>query len=566
MIGVVANSSDEAAVREFFELFKTSWEFYEPERKYDVILCAEAGNLDLEEDAAKLVLIYSGCRLPLDDTENVQVAKAGNEAHTLLYKGFRIPIYGDHLLFRENTGALPARELPNSPIYCPQLPGRAVVRIGYDLFAEVRTLLSTGQPAVNAAIPTLELHIALLRALIVTNGIPISEIPPVPAGYRFIACLTHDVDHPMIRRHKFDHTMFGFLYRAICGSLVDAFRGRVPWQKVRTNWAAVLKLPLIHLGLAKDCWSEMERYVDLEGGARSSYFVIPFAGRPGRSRTGTAPSARAARYGAADISGQVRNLISAGCEIGLHGIDAWADSSRGSDELEEIRRITGQKEIGVRMHWLYFDEQSPLTLEKAGASYDSTVGYNETIGYRAGTTQAYKHPGTSHLIELPMHLMDTALFFTGYLDLSAEEARIPVRDMIDNAIQFGGCLTVNWHDRSIAPERLWDEFYVDLVADLRARGAWLATAGQAVAWFRKRRSAAFESVGLEAETLRVKIAVEAADDLPGLQLRVSDGHEQRQKTLIAHPRAESSGDPGQKKTVDACVAFPSEMATATETN
>ena len=44
----------------------------------------------------------------------------------------------------------------------------------------------------------------------------------------------------------------------------------------------------------------------------------------------------------------------------------------------------------MRMHWLYYDQQSPGVLEKAGAVYDSTIGYNETVGYRAGTTQAYK--------------------------------------------------------------------------------------------------------------------------------------------------------------------------------
>jgi len=31
----------------------------------------------------------------------------------------------------------------------------------------------------------------------------------------------------------------------------------------------------------------------------------------------------------------------------------------------------------------------------------------------------------------------------------------------------GGVLTVNWHDRSIAPERLWDDFYLDLLDDLK---------------------------------------------------------------------------------------------------
>ncbi len=110
-----------------------------------------------------------------------------------------------------------------------------LARIGYDLFSEVRTLLTVGQPPANANMPALELHIAFLRDLITGCGVPLVEIPPVPDGYRFIACLTHDVDHPSIRRHKWDHTMFGFLYRAIFGSLRNLIRGRMSVQDLLTN-------------------------------------------------------------------------------------------------------------------------------------------------------------------------------------------------------------------------------------------------------------------------------------------------------------------------------------------
>ena len=30
-------------------------------------------------------------------------------------------------------------------------------------------------------------------------------------------------------------------------------------------------------------------------------------------------------------------------------------------------------------------------------------------------------------------------------------------------------LTINWHDRSILPERLWDPFYGELIGDLKNR-------------------------------------------------------------------------------------------------
>src|SRR5205823_13601053 len=142
-------------------------------------------------------------------------------------------------------------------------------------------------------------------------------------------------------------------------------------------------------------------------------------------------------------------------------------------------------DIGVRMHWLYFDEQPPMTLEKARASYDSTDVYNETVGYRAGTSQAYKPLEVDRIMELPLHVMDTALFYPSYLNLTSEEASAHVGMIVEHAAQSGGCVTVNWHDRSIAPERLWGDFYSHTVEQLRSRGAWFATAGEAVAWFRK---------------------------------------------------------------------------------
>ena len=57
-----------------------------------------------------------------------------------------------------------------------------------------------------------------------------------------------------------------------------------------TNWAAALKLPFVHLGLAKDFWREFDdRYLELEEGLRSTFFVIPFSGRAGNKSHGPAP-------------------------------------------------------------------------------------------------------------------------------------------------------------------------------------------------------------------------------------------------------------------------------------
>jgi peptidoglycan/xylan/chitin deacetylase (PgdA/CDA1 family) len=372
-----------------------------------------------------------------------------------------------------------------------------------------------------AQVPTLELHIAMLRDMIVRCSILLVEIPPLPAGYKFIACLTHDVDHPGIRNHKCDHTMFGFLYRAIVGSLINFCRGRRSVRYLAANWMAAFSLPLVHLGLAKDFWNQLDRYIEIEGDVTSTFFIIPTKGDPGHNATGRAPSMRAARYDVAEITDQIHRLVSARHEIGLHGIDAWRDPTKGRVELECIRDVTGASEVGVRMHWLYFDEQTPATLEKAGFSYDSTVGYNDAVGYRAGTTQAFKPLGTERLLELPMHIMDTALFFPAHMNLSAKQARRVVDILVASTSRFGGVLTINWHDRSIAPERMWDESYIELLEDLKSREVWFPTAMDAVSWFRKRRSAVIENVTNEDKAIRINVSMREGDDnLPGLRIRV----------------------------------------------
>ena len=247
---------------------------------------------------------------------------------------------------------------------------------------------------------------------------------------------------------------------------------------------------------------------------------------------------------------RIQKLLAAGCEVGLHGIDAWIDDSEGREELEEIRRLTGAAEIGVRMHWLYYDQQSPRGLGEGRSGYDSTIGYNETVGYRAGTTQVYKPLEASRLLELPLHVMDTALFYPLILVCPRERRGSRLGRMADNAVRFGGCLTINWHDRSVAPERLWDEPYRDLIEDLKSRGAWFATAGQAISWFRKRRSVVFETDCIEPDALRAKVAPDHCDNLPGLRLRI---HKARKSSEIGAYASDDYFDTTFDETVDALV-------------
>jgi len=519
MIGVLANEAEHSVIFEFFELFKTPWEFYQTNSHYDVLICS---NRSFRKGSAELVLVYGADQPGFDQENGIELHSRFSDT-VLLYKGDRIPIYRDCVTFkRKGPGAFVHEPTGQPALLEFAAPEQTSVRIGFDLFQEIRHLLTHGQSVAYARIPTLEMQIAALRDLIVSYSIPLVEIPPVPPGYNFIVCLTHDVDHAGIRNHRFDHTMFGFLYRATIGSLINFCLGRRSVGYLAANWMAAFSLPFVYLGIIKDFWNRFDRYIDLEAGLNSTFYVIPKKGDPGQNAGGVAPMRRAARYDATEIKGQIQQLLSAGREIALHGIDAWRDVAKGQAELETIRQLTGISETGVRMHWLFFDENSPGKLEEAGFSYDSTVGYNETVGYRAGTTQVFKPLGAARLLELPMHVMDTALFYSGYMNLSPKQGAAVAGDLINKASRFGGVLTINWHDRSIAPERLWGGVYRKLLHELKKREPWFPTAAQAVSWFRKRRSAKIESVTRDGNTIRVKVSIsdkEAA--LPELRIRVN---------------------------------------------
>ena len=531
MISILASDADQPVVREFFELFKTPWQFHKGDAPAKILLCngravAETqtvlsavlptGNRQADISRvlprciydAVLVIVFTSEPTAFDENSGISY-ESKTEPGFFKYDGVELPVYGRQLVEKNSQQIVFRRGLMN---------GRPFVRVGFDLFAEIRHLLTAGQPIENAAVPALEQHVAFVRELILSHALPLVEIPPRPVGHEFITCLTHDVDHAGIRNHKFDHTMFGFLYRATAGSVLDVCAGRKNISQLGQNIFAALRLPLVHLGLARDFWYQFDHYTALEAGRPSTFYVIPKKGETGLDSLGQRMPRRAASYDAADLRDILQRLEMTGKEVTVHGLDAWRDAAAGREERGRIGGLVNHDTAGVRMHWLYFDAAAPEKLEAAGFLYDSTSGYNSTVGYRAGTVQVFKPLTTERLLELPMHIMDTALFYPSYLNLSPKQADAVVQQLIENACRFGGVLTVNWHDRSLAPERLWGNFYEQLLGHLQGKKAWFATAAQAVAWFRWRRAATFENAGTD--KVKIKLPAIADDRLPPLRVRV----------------------------------------------
>ena len=516
MIGVIPKAGQREIVEEFFELFKTPWEWYVPGRTYDIVI-ATADEFD--EIGARVLLVYGPDPKNIDLSLKVTVNRRHEET-MLKYREAFVPVYRGSLTF---STACPSTDLLKANLDVAALkialPRQTVFRVGFDIFEEVRYLLSTGQPTKNAQIPTLDMHIEMLRQWILETGTGFIEIPPTPEGYRFCVSLTHDIDFVGIRNHKFDHTMWGFLYRSTVGAVRNFLRGRLSLGQVMKCWRAVISLPGVFLGWVEDFWEPFAWYLEVEKNLPATYFLIPFPGRAGDKVSARHAARRAAKYEVKGLSKRIHTLMKEGCEIGVHGIDSWHSEEHGREELQRIADITDQSSVGIRMHWLLRSGETFRVLENAGYVYDSTVGYNDTIGYRSGTTQCFCPLEARQLVELPLHIQDGALFYPQNLDLPQSEAWKRCEALTNHALRFGGVLTVLWHDRSHAPERFWGDFYKKLVDALRSSQAWFGSALQVVTWFRRRREIKFEHAR-EANAPSLRLSYSGKEIVPPLTIRI----------------------------------------------
>ncbi len=103
-------------------------------------------------------------------------------------------------------------------------------------------------------------------------------------------------------------------------------------------------------------------------------------------------------------------------EIGLHpSYNAYADEKMLKTEQELLLNFTKRRIKFIRMHFLRLDlTKSFEIIENIGFEMDSTLGYNDTIGFRAGTGFEYYPYNFGEerkwkFKELPLIIMDSAL-------------------------------------------------------------------------------------------------------------------------------------------------------------
>jgi hypothetical protein len=170
-------------------------------------------------------------------------------------------------------------------------------------------------------------------------------------------------------------------------------------------------------------------------------------------------------------------------EVGLHGSPESAfDAGLLVSELAKLREL-GFDPIGYRSHYLNFDYQNSFSiLEEAGIKYDSTLGYWEHIGFRAGFSLPFhpfniKENRPFRILEIPLIVMDTTLYSKKAMDLSLIDSRRSLRRLIDLAAKYQSHLSLLWHNTTFDPidYPLWASLYWDTISYAMKKKAWITS-------------------------------------------------------------------------------------------
>jgi len=364
--------------------------------------------------------------------------------------------------------------------------------IGIDIFKETGYILSGHLDAIRSSVSTSAqqelaskpvvdfLENVLFNAILAgchERNIPLVQKSFWPEGKKFAVCLTHDVDE-IKKTYQWISRPLRFLARRdISGfkgqfySLIQKIKGKEPFYTYDDI-----------IGIEHDLGVKSTYYILKESGTASLFSKKTWY-LYGRNRSLQSPEMRAL----------IQRLTSNGDEVAIHGsYFSYRDPVLLKNETRELEHILNEKVIGTRQHNLNLEV--PKTWEyhvSAGLSYDTTLGFKDTIGFRWGTSYPF-FPNTGKgplpLLEIPLIIMDICL----------ESRRNKIADCLqiaDEVKRYQGVLTLLWHPPIFNTMEYPDyrDTYIKINLYCQGKGAWLARARDIYEWLSLRNRNTFTS-------------------------------------------------------------------------
>ena len=316
------------------------------------------------------------------------------------------------------------------------------------------------------------------------KGLPCLQVLPWPKGHRHAVVLSHDVDQT-----ELDNPANGLRVLRLAIKTRE-WRGfpRGLFYMVQGLWGR-----LAHRGMDPAWQFERIMALEQEHGFRSSFYFVPLATSAGRDPAYDIDDSR--------MRAIIRQLCDGGWEIGVHGsYHSYRNAGQLRREREKLEAVLGGAAAGIRQHYLRFAGNETFSAqEQAGYSYDTSLGYTRTTGFRAGIAAPF-HPFDTKrmeplaLLELPLVVMDGVLFW--YLGCDVRRAVEHTVEMVNLAREYGGLSVLLWHQRAGDEQRYpgWWQAYEQVVRYLHHQAdAWVVTADQVARWWLARERLQMET-------------------------------------------------------------------------
>jgi peptidoglycan/xylan/chitin deacetylase (PgdA/CDA1 family) len=313
--------------------------------------------------------------------------------------------------------------------------------------------------------------------------------PKWPHGKPFATCLTHDVD---------DVSAFSLKQslRAIRSPFNGLSKSIHKVMRINRLTKNVIKSALF--GFRKDPFHCYERWLEMERefGARSTFFFWPGWSNVKKHHHTDCTYQLNDRVlfdgQKCNVAEMMREIHHRGWEIGLH--PSW----HTFNDIDELKR---QKEAletalensiqSVRQHYLHYDiRNTPRAHSEAGFKYDSTLGFNDNIGFRFGTCYPWnlydlKTEKQLPIVEIPLIIQDVAMLSSKKsMHMDSEMALDYITLLADRVKEVGGVLTLLWHPNEIInPE--FEKVYTRSLDYLKRQNCWMTTVKEIGAWWQE---------------------------------------------------------------------------------
>jgi len=140
-------------------------------------------------------------------------------------------------------------------------------------------------------------------------------------------------------------------------------------------------------------------------------------------------------------------------ENGVHpGYSSFRCPDELQVELQILRSVLGEQQLGGRQHYLRWSPETWIDWESCGLAYDSSVGYSDRVGFRAGTCIPYRpwllsKDREARLLEIPLLVMDTCLLDS--MRVQSDEPLNVVSRLINKCRVVGGVFTFLYHNTTL---------------------------------------------------------------------------------------------------------------------